>query len=88
MKIALIAVAVVLSGCAARPGIVQGSDGTLIALRRGTMLGDATGPLRIEALKDANDYCATMNKRANVIRSREIPAISHWPEAQVSFTCE
>jgi hypothetical protein len=88
MKIVLIAVAVTLAGCAARPGIVQGSDGTLTALRRGDVLGDATGPLRIQALKDANDYCAAMNKRTNVIRSREIPAISHWPEAEVTFTCE
>lgn len=88
MKIVLIAVAVVLAGCAARPGIVQGSDGTLTALRRGSTLGDATGPLRIQALKDANDYCAATKKRAHVLRSREIPAISHWPEAEVTFTCE
>ena len=88
MKIALIAVAFVLAGCAAHPGVVQGSDGTLTALRRGTGLGDATGPLRIQALKDATDYCAAMNKRANVIRSREIPAIRQWPEAEVTFTCE
>ena len=88
MKIALIAIAITLAACSARPGIVQGADGTFTALRRGNTLGDATGPLRVQALKDADDYCAGLKKRAKIIRSREIPAVSHWPEAEVSFTCE
>ena len=88
MKNVLLAVAVTVAGCAAGPGVVPAPDGTLIAMRRGAYLTDATGPLRVQALKDADAYCAARKKRANVIRSREIPAISHWPEAEVSFTCE
>jgi len=88
MKSMLLAVAATLTGCAAGPGVVPAPDGTLIAMRRGTYLTDATGPLRVQALKDADDYCAARRKRANVIRSREISAIRHWPEAEVSFICE
>ena len=88
MKAVLLAVALTLIGCATGPGIVPASDGTLIAKRRGAYLTDATGPLRLQALKDSDDYCAARNKRANVIRSREIAAIRQWPEAEVSFVCE
>jgi len=88
MKNVLLAVAVTVAGCAASPGVVSAPDGTLTVMRRGSYLTDATGPLRVQALKDADAYCAARKKRANVIRSREIPAISHWPEAEVSFTCE
>jgi hypothetical protein len=88
MKTVLLAVAVTLAGCATRPGVVPASDGTLTAMRRGTELSASTGPLRLQALKDADDYCSARRKRVNVIWSREIPAISHWPEAEVSFVCE
>jgi hypothetical protein len=88
MKTVLLAFAVTLAGCATSPGVVPASDGTLTAMRRGTELSASTGPLRVQALKDADDYCSARRKRANVIHSREIPAIGHWPEAQVSFVCE
>lgn len=88
MKSLLLAIVLTLTACAAGPTVVPAPDGTLTALRRGNQLGDATGPLRIQALKDADAYCAARNKRANVIRSREIAAIRHWPEAEVSFVCE
>ena len=88
MKSVLLAVAFTLAACAPSQTVVPAPDGTLIAMRRGNQLGDATGPLRIQALKDADEYCAARKKRANVIRSREIAAIRHWPEAEVSFVCE
>ena len=88
MKAVLLAAAVTLAGCAAFPSVSPAPDGTLIAMRRGSYLTDATGPLRLQALKDADDYCVARRKRANIIRSREIPAIRHWPEAEVSFICE
>jgi len=88
MKSLPFAVALTLTACAAGPSVVPAPDGTLVVMRRGNTLGDATGPLRVQALKDADDYCAARKKRANVIRSREIAAIRHWPEAEVSFVCE
>ena len=88
MKTVLLAIAVAIAGCATGPGVVPASDGTLTAMRRGTDFGASTGPLRMQALKDADDYCSARRKRVNAIWSREIPAISHWPEAEGSFICE
>jgi len=88
MKTLLLSVALALVGCATNPGVAPASDGTLTAMRRGTSFWASIGPLRLQALKDADDYCAARGMRANVIRSRELPAIRQWPEAQVSFTCE
>ncbi|HEY5863925.1 MAG TPA: hypothetical protein VIX61_12590 [Casimicrobiaceae bacterium] len=88
MKTLLVAIALTLTACAAGPTVVPAPDGTLTVTRRGNQLGDATGPLRVQALKDADAYCAASKKRANVLRSREIAAIRHWPEAEVSFVCE
>ena len=88
MRSLLLAIALTLAACAGGPGVVPAPDGTLIVNRRGNTLGDATGPLRLQALKDADEYCAARKKRANVIRSREIAAIRHWPEAEVVFVCE
>ena len=88
MKTLLLAVALTLVGCATSPGVVPAPDGTLTAMRRGTGLSASTGLLRLQALKDADDFCAARRTRANVIRSRELPAIGQWPEAEVSFICE
>jgi len=79
---------VLLTACATRPGVTTAPDGTLVAMQRGTQLADPTGPLRLQALKDANAYCAARGKPAKVLRSREIPSIGHWPEAEVTFVCE
>ena len=88
MKIVLVLAALCLAGCATKVGIAAAPDGTLTATRRGADLASATGPLRQQALKDAGDYCAAKGLRTNVISSREIPAIGHWPEAEVVFKCE
>ncbi|MEP6679563.1 MAG: hypothetical protein ABJB78_09700 [Betaproteobacteria bacterium] len=80
--------AFLLAGCAAAPAVVATPDGTLVAKRKAGYLTEPTGPLRLQAMKDATDYCAARNTRVKVIRSREIPAIGHWPEAEISFTCE
>jgi len=88
MKILILAVAVTLAGCATKPGVVQAPDGTFTAMRRGNGLADPTGPLRIQATKDAEDYCLARGKPVRILRSREIPSIGHWPEAEVSFVCE
>ena len=88
VKIILLALSVAAAGCAATANVVPSTDGTLTAMRRGKALYDSTAPLRLQALKDADDYCAARGKKANVIRSREIPAVGQWPEAHVSFSCD
>ncbi len=84
----LLSATIILTACATRPGVTVAPDGTLVALQRGIQLEDATGPLRLKALKDADAYCAARGKPAKVLRSREIPSIGHWPEAEVTFVCE
>jgi hypothetical protein len=88
MKPLLLAVALTLTACDAGTRVVPAPDGTLIVMRRGNTLGDATGPLRLQALKDADEYCAARKQRANVIRSREIAAIRHWREAELPVVCQ
>jgi len=88
MKTVIVIAACALAGCAARPGIVAAPDGTLTVMRRGADLSASTSLLKVQAMKDADAYCAARQKRANVVDSREIPSVGHWPEAQIKFTCE
>jgi len=88
MKILPLAVVVILAACATKPGVVQSPDGTFTAMRRGTGLADPTGPLRIQAQKDAEAYCQARGKPVRVLRSREIPSIGRWPEAEITFVCD
>jgi len=88
MKLLLLVVASTLAGCAASPGIVATPDGKLSVMRRGADLSASTSLLKLQALKDADGYCAARQKKANVLDAREIPSVGHWPEAYVTFICE
>jgi hypothetical protein len=88
VKILLPAVSFAIVGCAATGNVVSSPDGTFTTMRRGDTFAASTSPLRVQALKDADAYCAARGRKANVIHAREIPAIGHWPEAEVSFTCD
>ena len=87
MKISTLALALALAGCATKPGISQAPDGTLTAMQRGTGLASPTGPLRIQAQKDAEAYCLAQGKPVKILRSREIPSIGQWPQAEITFVC-
>src|SRR5262245_3656233 len=88
VRIALLALSVTVIGCAATGNVATSPDGTFTAVRRGNAFTDSTSLLRLRAEQDANEYCAARGRKVNVIRSTEIPAVGHWPEADVSFTCD
>ena len=88
MRTLVLAVSLSVIGCAPTMNVVPSPDGTFTTMRRGATLAASISPLRMQALRDADDYCAARGRKANVIRAREYAAVGHWPEAEVAFTCD
>ena len=58
--------------------------------RQGEGFWVSVDSLRVEALREASEFCTKNSKKLNVLHTKDIPAgpLGRWPESEVLFKCE
>ncbi|MFZ6731875.1 hypothetical protein ACO0LG_08130 [Undibacterium sp. Ji42W] len=88
-KLSLLIPVLILSACASSSGVVAtGSDTYMISNSRKGV--DTTGSkVKAEALKDANEYCASKNKTIEIIKATQKDMVPFTSDAQaeIEFKC-
>ena len=87
----LIASSAALVGCATpTTGVVPRGDDMYTVTRQGNSFLVTTESLKIEAIREADAYCATKGKKYKFMHNKDIPAgpLGRWPESEVLFKCE
>ena len=80
-----------VGGCASNSGVVTIGADTYMVSRQAATGFSGLGTLKADAMKEANDYCATLNKTLKVISAEEAEPpfiLGNFPKAEVQFTCE
>ena len=87
----LVLVTCSLAGCAVpTTGVISRGDDLYTVTRQGSGFWVTTDSLKVEALREAEAYCAQSKRKLEFIHSKEIPAgaFGRWPESEVLFKCE
>jgi hypothetical protein len=81
--------AILLTGCATESGVIpEGKDAYLLILSSGHGLASSVD-LKIDAHKEANDFCMKLGKRPETIYEKTDPngAMSDFHEEELKFKC-
>lgn len=79
-----------LIGCSANSGVVPIGQDTFMVSRQAATGFSGSGTLKAEALKEANEYCVSQNKKLQLVNSTESrpPYIfGNFPKAEIQFMC-
>ncbi|CAN5551442.1 hypothetical protein BH09PSE5_BH09PSE5_16080 [soil metagenome] len=82
--------ATLLGGCAVDAGVMPLGRGDVYTVTRESPGHVGTGPLKAEAMKEADRYCTRMQKTMQVVTVHETgtPFIpGNFPKAEVQFMC-
>jgi hypothetical protein len=85
-----IVAAAVLTGCASNSGVAPIGPDTYMVSRQAATGFSGSGDLKAQALREANQYCLTLQKVMKVISTTEAkpPYIfGNFPKAEVQFMC-
>ena len=86
-ELILLLLVLIISGCAAKSGVVQiGTDTYVISRQSVTGLRN----IKAEAFQEADEYCKSLNKHFSVVNTIEHPSAYIWgkfPKAEVHFMC-
>lgn len=86
MKLIMLALIFVVSGCASTKVAQIGPDTYFVQREAGAGTFGTAG-LRMEAIEDANKHCQRMGKKAVVLSMNENPSVMSYPSADVQFRC-
>jgi uncharacterized lipoprotein YajG len=90
-SIILVAVTVMLSGCAANSGVVEVGPGAYLVSRQASTGFSGAGTLKADAINEAGAYCAKQGKKINVTHAEEAQPpyiLGNYPKAEVQFMCQ
>lgn len=90
MRAALLAVALLVSGCASNSGVVPIGTDTFMVSRQAATGFSGSGTLKAEAFQEANQYCAGQHKRLQVVSTSEAQppyVFGNFPKAEIQFMC-
>lgn len=81
-------IALLAFGCASSSIVPEGPDSYMIYRQAGTGFS-GTAPLKVEAIREADEYCRKAGKQFIVTRTSEIPggAFGKYPGVEVGFMC-
>ena len=85
----ILLLALLLSGCATHSGVIQdGKDSFIVMVSGGSGFASA-GQLRIDAYKEASEYCRTQEKQLETLSDKTIQAgvLASTSEAELKFKC-
>lgn len=88
MKNAIL-LALFLSGCATYSGVIQDGKDSYIVIASGGHGFASSGELKIDAYREANAYCAKLDKQLETIsvKTTEAGILSKFSEAELKFKC-
>lgn len=90
MRAALLAVTVLVSGCASNSGVVPIGTDTFMVSRQAATGFSGAGILKAEAFQEANQYCLSQRKKLQVVNTYEAQppyVLGNFPKAEVQFMC-
>ena len=90
MRLVLVAALVLLVGCAANSGVVPAGRDTYLVSRQAATGFSGSGTLKADALREANEFCASQKKQLKVIGTTEAQPpfiLGNFPKAEVKFMC-
>jgi hypothetical protein len=79
-----------LAACASSSGVVPIGKDTYMLSRQAASGFSGTGNLKADALREANQYCASLNKSVQVVSTHEAQPpyiLGNFPKAEVQFMC-
>ncbi|MDW5418510.1 hypothetical protein R6242_18255 [Iodobacter sp. CM08] len=79
-----------LCSCASNSGVVPIGQDTFMVSRQAATGFSGSGVLKAEAFREANQYCASENKKLQVINTTEAQPpylLGNFPKAEVQFMC-
>ena len=80
----------ILVGCASNSGVVPIGDNTFMVSRQAATGFSGLGTLKVDALREANYFCLSQNKKLHVISATEAEPpfiLGNFPKADVRFNC-
>lgn len=87
----IVCLAAVVAGCASNSGVVpMGSDVYFLSRQAATGFSGAAS-LKGEVLQEANQYCQSQKKSAEVVTLTEAQPpfiLGNYPKAEVQFRCK
>jgi hypothetical protein len=83
-----IAIAVALSACTSKSGVIPDGPDRYIVIVSGKTGFTPVGDLKISAYKQASGYCSSRGKRMETIEDKSVRAgFGRFPEAEIRFKC-
>jgi hypothetical protein len=89
-KVLLLVPFLFLAGCASNSGVVPIGKDTYMVSRQAASGFPGSGNLKADALREANQYCASLNKSLQVVSTQEAQPpyiLGNFPKAEVQFMC-
>ncbi|WP_395402158.1 hypothetical protein ACHMW6_28940 [Pseudoduganella sp. UC29_106] len=90
MKFAVLAVALLMAGCAANSGVVSiGQDAYMVTRQAATGFSGAS-TLKAEAITEGNQFCTRLNKQfqlTSAVEAQPPYVFGNYPKADVMFKC-
>jgi len=88
-RLKLILCATILSACSTNSGVVPTGSGTYIISKAEWGVNPTGSSVKVDALKEANDYCTRMHKEIEIVRATQKDMVPFKSEAQaeVEFHC-
>ncbi len=90
MKALLFVPFLFLAGCASNSGVVPIGKDTYMVSRQASTGFSGSGNLKADALREANQYCGSLNKSLQVVSTQEAQPpyiLGNFPKAEVQFMC-
>lgn len=88
MKTFLFPVLLILSGCATSSGVMPSGKDTYMLLKRDAGIAGSLGALKVDAYREATQFCESKGKAFQVISSNGTPrAVGNIPEIEIQFAC-
>lgn len=79
---------IIMFGCAYNSGVIPMGPDTFMVTKQGSGAWTPAGKLAAEAMREANEYCASLQKKVMPVQSRVQPAgIGVFPSAELQFMC-
>lgn len=90
MRGVLILAIALLASCASDSGVVATGPNTYLITRQAATGFSGLGALKVDAIREADRYCAKGGSTAHVTRATESKppyVLGNFPRAEVQFTC-
>ena len=88
MKLYILALSLVLSGCASTTGVVPMGKDTYMIAREDNSPAASLGDIKAATIKEAGSFCAGQGKTMQVTKESDTPrSFGQFPQTTLQFTC-